>query len=125
MIEHPYAPAVDPALDDHPALQPVDRFACPCCGKRGVSFWLVWVCGSLARPRCASCGRRLRVEKRGLLRFAGYAIGSALGVTLILNVRSQWFSWWVFAGLATAGFALDAWCDWMVVRISARSRHAG
>lgn len=65
------------------------------------------------------------MEKRGLLRFAGYAIGSALGVTLILNVRSQWFSWWVFTGLAAAGFALDAWCDWTVVRLSATPRHAG
>ncbi len=59
------------------------------------------------------------MEKRGLLRFAGYAIGSALGVTVILNVRSEWFSWWVFAGLAAAGFALDAWCDRRVVRFVA------
>lgn len=123
MTDHPYAPPVDSAFDDPPA--PVDRLACPSCGGRGVSFWLVWICGSLARPRCAACGAALRVEKRGGLRFAGYAIGSALGAALVLNVRNEWFSWWLFALATGAGFALDAWCDRRVVQFVASSPATG
>ena len=125
MTAHPYTPAVHPDEDDHPGHAPLDRLSCPSCGARAVSFWLVWLAGSLLRPRCAGCGARLIVAKSGALRFAGYAIGALLGAALILNLREPTFPWWTFVVVCSLGFALDAWCDARVVRLTLAPRAEG